>query len=126
VYVLDMGPPVSMLDLARDMIQLLGYRVGEDVEIRYTGIRPGEKLHESLFCEWERPVATSHEKILLVRDERGAAAPSMDRIDELVEAARRRDRETMDVLLRELVPSYRPSSSAEPEPANVAAADRSA
>ncbi|MGZ8612883.1 MAG: polysaccharide biosynthesis protein, partial [Actinomycetota bacterium] len=108
VYVLDMGEPVKMLDLARDMIQLLGFRVGDDIDIEYTGVRPGEKMHEALFCDWERPVATTHEKILMARDEDGSHGASMPQIEALVDAARARDREGMFALLRRLTPSYVP------------------
>ncbi|MEQ8846560.1 nucleoside-diphosphate sugar epimerase/dehydratase [Botrimarina sp.] len=64
VFVLDMGEPVRILDLARDMIRLSGLVEGEDIEIRITGLRPGEKLYEELYHESERHKPTAHEKIL--------------------------------------------------------------
>lgn len=67
VYVLDMGEPIAIRFLAEQMIRLAGKRPGEDIEIVYTGLRPGEKLHEQLFHEHETPVATAHEKIHLAR-----------------------------------------------------------
>lgn len=62
-FVLDMGKPVKILDLAKRLIGLYGYRPGVDIEIVFTGLRPGEKLHEELFSKSERVEATSHPKI---------------------------------------------------------------
>ena len=63
IFVLDMGSPVRILDLARELIRRNGLRPGEDVPIRYTGVRPGEKLHEELAGEDERTRPTMHPKI---------------------------------------------------------------
>jgi FlaA1/EpsC-like NDP-sugar epimerase len=68
VFVLDMGEPVKVLDLARDLIRLSGLQEGQDVEIRYTGLRPGEKLYEELFFSAENAVPTSHAKVLRARN----------------------------------------------------------
>lgn len=62
IFVLDMGEPVRIADLARDMIKLSGLRE-EDIEIRYTGLRPGEKLYEELLADDEATLPTSHEKL---------------------------------------------------------------
>jgi len=67
IFLLDMGEPVKIVDLARDLITLSGFRVGEDIEIAYTGVRPGEKLFEELFHEKEQLTGTQHEKIFLAR-----------------------------------------------------------
>jgi FlaA1/EpsC-like NDP-sugar epimerase len=64
IFVLDMGEPVRILDLAENMIQLSGKHPGRDVEIRFIGARPGEKLHEELFAEGETWRPTTHQKIL--------------------------------------------------------------
>ncbi len=67
VFVLDMGRPLKIVDLAKDLIVLSGYQVDKDIEIVFTGLRPGEKLHEELFMEDEMPVSTGHEKIFVVQ-----------------------------------------------------------
>ncbi len=67
IYVLDMGEPVSITYLAEQMIRLSGNEPGKDIEIVYTGLRPGEKLFEELFHEKERLVGTQHEKIFLAK-----------------------------------------------------------
>jgi len=65
VFVLDMGEPVRILDLAKDMIRLSGLRVGDDIEIEMTGLRPGEKLYEELYSDQEQHSRTSHAKIMV-------------------------------------------------------------
>ena len=67
IYVLDMGEPVSITYLAEQMIQLSGNEPGKDIEIVYTGLRPGEKLYEELFHEKEHLTGTQHEKIFLAK-----------------------------------------------------------
>jgi FlaA1/EpsC-like NDP-sugar epimerase len=66
LYMLDMGEPVRILDLAKKMIHLCGLREGLDIPIMYTGLRPGERLHETLVAANEEPVPTIHSKILRV------------------------------------------------------------
>lgn len=67
VYVLDMGKSVKIMDLAKDMIQLSGLKIGKDIEIEITGLRPGEKLYEELLSDKEGTWATKHERILMAR-----------------------------------------------------------
>jgi FlaA1/EpsC-like NDP-sugar epimerase len=69
VFVLEMGEPVSIMDLARDMIRLSGLEPDRDIAIEVVGRRPGEKLHEELFNPFERPQPTAAEKILLAERE---------------------------------------------------------
>jgi FlaA1/EpsC-like NDP-sugar epimerase len=82
VFVLDMGEPVRIVDLARNMIRLSGLRVGEDVEIHFTGLRPGEKLFEELYGEGEKRRPTLHPKIM-------AAAGAPRRLVEVIAEVRR-------------------------------------
>jgi FlaA1/EpsC-like NDP-sugar epimerase len=67
IFVLDMGEPVRIVDLANDMIRLMGLKAGEDIEITYSGLRPGEKIHEELVSHSEEIEKTAHEKIMLVK-----------------------------------------------------------
>jgi FlaA1/EpsC-like NDP-sugar epimerase len=69
IFVLDMGRPVRILDLATDLIRLSGYHPGQDIPIVFTGIRPGEKLHEELFLNGEAYRRTRHDKIFVARHE---------------------------------------------------------
>lgn len=89
IFVLDMGEPVRILDLAKDMIRLSGLREGEDISVEITGLRPGEKLYEELYNDSEQHKPTSHEKIMtadcdvqpLVR-----VLHEMTRLEEIVDA----------------------------------------
>ena len=70
IFVLDMGNPVRIVDLAEDMIRLSGLEVGRDIEVQFIGRRPGEKLYEELYSDGERHKATEHPKILVADCER--------------------------------------------------------
>lgn len=65
IFVLDMGEPVKIADLARDLINLAGYEPDKDIQIQYTGVRPGEKLYEELFTDREGMQSTKHERIFI-------------------------------------------------------------
>jgi FlaA1/EpsC-like NDP-sugar epimerase len=87
VFVLDMGEPVRILDLATDLIRLSGLEVGNDIEIRFTGTRPGEKLYEELFFDSESAFPTDHPKVL--RAKNGALPAGLGTtVDLLVDGAR--------------------------------------
>ena len=105
VYVLDMGTPVRIVDLARDMIRLSG-RDDDEVEIVYTGLRPGEKLAEELFTEQERTAGTRYEQIMVSRHEPTPAVDLDRRVDDLLDAARHRDWVALDERLGLLVPGF--------------------
>jgi FlaA1/EpsC-like NDP-sugar epimerase len=83
VYVLDMGEPVSILQLAREMIELSGLTPDEDIAIEVVGRRPGEKLHEELFNPYERPQPTPADKILRAEREPLPATTVDEMFDEI-------------------------------------------
>jgi O-antigen biosynthesis protein WbqV len=111
IFVLDMGEPVKIVDLAHQMIRLAGLRPGRDIGIEFIGLRPGEKLHEELFHPAEPLVPTGNPAIRLAAP-RTADYPMLARsIDELEEHARARREERLLQLLGRLVPEYRRTTS---------------
>jgi O-antigen biosynthesis protein WbqV len=125
IFVLNMGEPVRILDLAKQMIRLAGLRPEVDVPIEITGLRPGEKLREELFHDAERPQPTECKGILLAASRAADHALIARAIDELAEAARLGRSEQVLELLRRLVPEYRPQwrpeDRARPAPPSAAA-----
>ena len=83
IFVLDMGEPVKIVDLAKDMIRLMGLKVGDDIDIAYIGLRPGEKIHEELVSHSEEIEKTPHEKIMLVKTSSVDWQSFRKKIDEL-------------------------------------------
>jgi FlaA1/EpsC-like NDP-sugar epimerase len=104
IFVLDMGEPVKIRYLAERMIRLAGKEPGKDVEIVYTGLRPGEKLYEELFHEKEVLGPTRHNKILLARHRKIAWSILTDTFDEMKYACDQFDEEKLRHLLEYLVP----------------------
>ncbi|MEZ5353287.1 MAG: nucleoside-diphosphate sugar epimerase/dehydratase [Bryobacteraceae bacterium] len=107
IFVLDMGEPVRIVDLARNMIRLSG-RTEQEIELRYTGLRPGEKLFEELISEGENILPTYHEKIRIFatqRMEREFVDGWVRRAEQLAEAC---DESELIAHMSDLVPEYQP------------------
>lgn len=114
VFVLDMGDPVKIMDLARDMIELSGLQVGHDIDIVCTGRRPGEKLFEELFVKGEQHVRTTHEKIFHACNAGSFVPARLDaQIAELAAAAQACDKAAIRRCFQELVPQYQPMQAQE-------------
>ncbi|MGF1628855.1 MAG: nucleoside-diphosphate sugar epimerase/dehydratase [Kiloniellaceae bacterium] len=113
IYVLDMGEPVKIVDLARQMIRLAGLRPDKEVKIRFTGLRPGEKLHEELFHGSEVLMPTAHPGLKLATP-RTADAELLGRsLDELAALLQHGDRDKALRLLQRLVPEFHGSGAAD-------------
>jgi FlaA1/EpsC-like NDP-sugar epimerase len=109
VFVLDMGDPVRIVDLAHDLIELSGFEVGQDIEIVYTGMRPGEKLYEELFGEGERYERTRHQKIFIAANASNLAPLDLDNVlSSLRQAAESNERTAVMAGLQQLIPEFQP------------------
>jgi FlaA1/EpsC-like NDP-sugar epimerase len=106
IFVLDMGEPVKITYLAEQLIRLTGKKPGEDIEIVYTGLRPGEKLYEELFHESEKLAGTTHPKILLANSRRMDFAELEQVLDKLAIACSTDDARQIYGLLSQLVPEH--------------------
>ena len=106
IYVLDMGEPVRIEYLAEQMIRLSGREPGQDIEIRYVGLRPGEKLYEELFYDNEAKEATRHDKVFRARHASGDAHKIMQTFDRLEQSLASAEGRAIRQLLAELVPQY--------------------
>jgi len=114
IFILEMGTPVKIVDMARDLIRLSGKEPDTDIEIKFIGLRPGEKLYEELITEGEGIVKTEHEKILVLRDESLSGDiedyNKLDTLDEqikeLTHLADMHDAKEIKKKMKEIVPEY--------------------
>ncbi|NJD62742.1 MAG: polysaccharide biosynthesis protein, partial [Deltaproteobacteria bacterium] len=108
VFVLDMGEPVKIVDLAKNLIRLSGKELGLDAEIVYTGLRPGEKLHEELVVEGEDVVRTSHPKVMKMIGNGHMPADWNRQLNLLIDFAIQGDRPSVVRHLKVLAKGYTP------------------
>jgi FlaA1/EpsC-like NDP-sugar epimerase len=107
-FILKMGEPINILDLAKDLIRLSGFAPGEDIDITFVGLRPGEKLKEELITEGEGIVSTEHEQIMVLRGQECDQNQLGIQIKALELAAAQRDADQIRRHLKEIVPEYVP------------------
>jgi FlaA1/EpsC-like NDP-sugar epimerase len=112
VFVLDMGTPIKISDLARTMIELSGLRPDVDVKIRYTGLRPGEKMFEELFKSSEDLLPTHHPKIMKA-NRSVVDIHFTDMTDKLREVAKAYDEKSTRAMVRRIVPEFRQNKNIE-------------
>jgi FlaA1/EpsC-like NDP-sugar epimerase len=113
IFVLDMGEPVRIRDLAEKLIQLSGLRPYQDIQIVYTGLRPGEKMHEELFYTREELQGTTHPKLLLASSVPAPLSAMNADIERLKQAVETGDTDRAKALLRSLVPEFTPQPEGE-------------
>ena len=108
IFVFDMGDPVKIADLAKNMIMLSGLVPEKDIKIVYTGLRPGEKLFEELLTDKETTIPTHHPKIKKANVETDNYKSNLIKIDHLVENLYKQARKDIIELIKDLVPEYNP------------------
>ena len=117
IFVLEMGTPVKIINLARDLIRLSGKEPDRDIEITYTGLRPGEKLYEELITDEEGIKSTSHEKIMVLHsngvpngflDKESYRRWLDDHLGQLYQVAGNYDSVEIVKILKRIVPEYTP------------------
>lgn len=116
VYVLKMGEQIRIADLAEDLIRLSGLEPGRDIEIVYSGVRPGEKLSEELWDRWARYEPTSHPDIVkLAEEDIFSGEPLMNMVDDLIHLAREGDATSILRIMDEMIPGAAVRSTPPPD-----------
>lgn len=105
IFVFEMGQSVKILDLAKKMIQLSGLEIGKDIELKFTGLRPGEKLYEELLANEENTIPTHHQKIMIANT-RIETDEQMQRIQTLVELCVEQDNTAIVTQMKKIVPEF--------------------
>ena len=106
IFVLDMGEPVRIVDMARQMITLSGFRPDADIKIEFVGLRPGEKLYEELAIDGENVARTAHPKVGIWKNIPSDWDTLVDQIDRLIADADGFDRAQARRRLKEIVPEF--------------------
>ena len=116
IFILEMGTPVKIADMARDLIRLSGKEPDRDIKIVFTGLRPGEKLYEELITHGEGIVKTQHEKIMVLRRDSQTSADQLAHLQtdfaDLIACANAHDADRIKATLKRIVPDYSPSDIA--------------
>jgi FlaA1/EpsC-like NDP-sugar epimerase len=108
IFILDMGEPIKIVDLARDMITLSGLEPDKDIKIVFTGLRPGEKMYEELLTEGEEITSTLHEKIKVAGAEKIEWQVLMEKVDNMLESLKDGFSQTTIETVRDIVPEFQP------------------
>ncbi len=113
IYVLDMGEPVRILDLAESMIKLSGYKPYEDIDISFVGLRPGEKLYEELMMNEEGLKTTKNNRIFIGNQPKITLTEIEQKLEKLTNAMTKKDKKHLMRVMQEVVPTYCPDFSSE-------------
>ncbi|MDK9708689.1 MAG: polysaccharide biosynthesis protein [Desulforhopalus sp.] len=112
IFLLKMGAPIKIANLAFDLIKLMGYEPESDIKIVYTGLRPGEKLYEELITEGEGIVPTTHEKIMVLHGDGKPYSEIEVLLSELASKAKVHDSRGIKEVLKKIIPEYLPDFDA--------------
>ncbi|MCI5122208.1 MAG: polysaccharide biosynthesis protein, partial [Candidatus Electrothrix sp. AUS4] len=108
IFLLKMGEPIKIADMARELIKLSGRIPDVEIAVEYTGLREGEKLYEELITEGEGIIETGHEEIMVLRGREENYSFLFQGIEHLTEKAHQHDAAGIKEIMRELIPEYKP------------------
>ncbi|MCF8002419.1 MAG: polysaccharide biosynthesis protein [Halanaerobiales bacterium] len=111
VFILDMGEPIKIIELARDLIKLSGYQEGVDINIEITGLRPGEKMYEEILLDTEDDISTKHEKIYISNLNCLEENEFIENINNLEVLADQTDKKNIIKVLKNIVKEYEPENN---------------
>lgn len=111
IFVFDMGESIRIIDLAKKMIQLSGLELGKDIEIKISGLRPGEKLYEELLTDQEKTVATHHEKIMIGLTREYTLEEITPKIEDLIASFETQNNLTIVSKMKQIVPEFLSNNS---------------
>ncbi len=111
IFIFDMGEPVKIMDLAEKMIKLAGHTPNEDIDIKITGLRPGEKLYEELLSDKSKTLPTHHDKIMISEDETKEFHFVNESIKEIICAATKNENNKTVTRLKQLIPEFKSNNS---------------
>lgn len=111
IFLFDMGESIKIVDLAKKMIKLSGLTLGKDIQLVYTGLRPGEKLYEELLANEENTMATHHPKIMIAKVREHEFSVVQEQIAEVVKFYERGEEERMVIEMKKMVPEYKSKNS---------------
>ncbi len=111
IFILKMGTPVRIAQMARDLIRLCGKEPDTEIEIKFIGLRPGEKLYEELITEGEGIVSTDHEKIMVLRGNGFSMGDMLEQLEWLKALSKYHDAEGIKMALKKIVPEYTPKET---------------
>lgn len=111
IYLFDMGESVKIIDLAKKMIKLSGLELGKDINIKYTGLRPGEKLYEELLFNEENSLPTHHSQIMIAKIKDECSAETEDKIIQLIKMASEFQNYEIVAKMKEIVPEFKSKNS---------------
>jgi len=110
IFILDMGVPIKIADMAEDLIRLSGFKPHEDIQIKYIGLRPGEKLKEELITEGEGIVETSHKKIMVLKGQACDVGILNGKLERLMDLVVKQDGEGIKRDIKNILPEYAPEN----------------
>jgi FlaA1/EpsC-like NDP-sugar epimerase len=112
IFILKMGQPIKIDHMARELIRLAGKDPDNEIEIKYTGLREGEKLFEELITDGEGIVDTYHEKIMVLRGDSSISCTTLHGyLEKLAEGARSHNGQAIKEILKEIIPEYHPDNN---------------